>query len=121
MLEEISDTTNAIRKITGENVRFFRPPFGSFDREKRKLVEKAGYGFVLWSVNADDFYHLGWGMRTAASIEKKVLRGVRGGDIILAHDDSIQLEKALPVIIETLKARGYRFVTMSELTGEKTR
>ncbi len=119
MMDEIRATSSIIYKITGEHVAYFRPPFGVFNYRQRKLIEKAGYSVVLWSVHADDFYHLGWGMRTSRSIEKRVLRLVTGGDIILAHDDSDQIVKALPVIIEALKQRGYRFVTISQLNASK--
>jgi peptidoglycan-N-acetylglucosamine deacetylase len=119
LLEELDETSKAINRITGRKVAYFRPPFGVFDAAQRKLIEKAGYKMVLWTVNADDFYHIGWGMRTAKSIEKKVLLGVRGGDVVLAHDDSKQLVEALPVIIDSLKKRGYTFVTLSELVEIK--
>ncbi len=119
LLAELKDTSLAIKKVTGKRVVFFRPPFGDFTRDERITIEKAGYKMVLWSVHADDFYHLGWGMRTPKSIENRVIRFVTGGDIILAHDDSEQIVEALPVIIETLKKEGYSFVTMSELVGPK--
>lgn len=103
VLSEIRDTSLMIKKITGKTVKYFRPPFGSFTHSERKMIEASGYRFVLWTVNADDFYHVGWGMLTSNAIAKRVLRNVRGGDIILAHDDSQQLVDALPVIIEKLK------------------
>jgi peptidoglycan-N-acetylglucosamine deacetylase len=117
MMNELTMTSDIVKKLTGKRTEYFRPPFGSFNIGERKMIENAGYKFVLWSVNADDFYHLGWGMRTPASIVKRVMRGIKGGDIILAHDDSQQLVDALPVIIEDLKNKGYNFVTLSKLSG----
>lgn len=115
LIEELDMTSRLVKKLTGKKLVYFRPPHGTFTKSERVLVEKAGYKLVLYSVHADDFYHLGWGMRSARSIEKRVIRLVTGGDIILAHDDSEQIVKALPVIIETLKKKGYHFVTLSEM------
>lgn len=113
--EELELTSDLIERLTGKEVVFFRPPHGDFSKSGRKLVEQAGYGFVLWSVNADDFFHIGWGMRSASSITRRVLNSVKGGDVILAHDDSQQLVDALPVIIASLKSKGYKFVTLSQM------
>lgn len=117
VLTELEMTSSVIGRITGKKTVFFRPPFGWYTRAERGLIEQNGYKFVLWTVNADDFYHSGWGMLTPQAITKRVLKGVRGGDVILAHDDSEQLVEALPGIIESLKKRGYAFVTLSQLTG----
>jgi peptidoglycan-N-acetylglucosamine deacetylase len=113
--EELDLTSDLVERLTGKEVVFFRPPHGDFSKSGKKFVERAGYVFVLWSVNADDFFHIGWGMRSANSITRRVLSGVKGGDVILAHDDSQQLVDALPVIIESLKSKGYKFVTLSQM------
>jgi len=118
IMAELDMTSSVIYKITGKKVVYFRPPFGWFTKSERQMIEQNGYKFVLWSANADDFYHAGWGMRSPESIVKRVFSSLRGGDIILAHDDSEQTVKALPEIIDNLKQRGYSFVTLTELIGE---
>jgi len=40
---------------------------------------------------------------------------VRPGDIVLMHDIHPTTVDAVPQILRTLKARGYRFVTVSQL------
>ena len=49
-----------------------------------------------------------------------MLTRVVPGDIILMHasDSSKQIVDALPQIIEGLRAKGYQFVTVSELLSE---
>ena len=42
---------------------------------------------------------------------------VRDGDVILLHDMSDSSVNAALLIIDTLQARGFRFVTVSELAG----
>jgi peptidoglycan/xylan/chitin deacetylase (PgdA/CDA1 family) len=115
--EEIKMTSDIVFKASGKRLVYFRPPHGLYFKSQRKLIEDEGYKFIMWSVNADDFYHIPWGIPTSQAIEKRVLKGIKGGDIILAHDNSQQLVDALPVIIKELKSRGYDFVTLSNMAG----
>lgn len=115
MLNEIRMASMLISKNTNTKECFFRPPYGKLTYSKRKLIEKAGYDIVYWSVSADDCYRLGIGMRGPDSITRKVISEVRGGDIVLMHDNSKEIVEALPKIIEALKKRGYYFVTVSQM------
>ncbi|MCW3015690.1 MAG: polysaccharide deacetylase [Solirubrobacterales bacterium] len=116
-LQEITDTQAAIRDATGFTPCLLRPPFGL---SSRKLVQAAGtesLKSILWSVNSKDFTEPG-----TKVIKKRVLDGVRAGSIVLMHDGGGQRRQtlaALPDIIRTLKARGYRFVTVTDLLGLK--
>jgi peptidoglycan/xylan/chitin deacetylase (PgdA/CDA1 family) len=114
-LQELTDTQAAIRKATGFTPCLFRPPFGV---SSRRLVAAAGQlalRSVLWSVYPQDAAKPG-----ADAIRRRALDGVRPGSILLLHDgggDRRQTLAALPGIIRTLKARGYRFVTVTGLLG----
>jgi len=119
LLDEIKRTSDIVKKNTGKSTFYFRPPFGTVSKEKLSLIEKAGYKVVMWYGNADDFYHIGWGMRTPESITKRVISQLHGGNIILMHDDSKQTLAALPMIISEIKKRNYKFVTISELIEAK--
>jgi len=115
LLYEIGMTSFLIRTVIGKDINYFRPPHGRVTFTKRKKIEQLGYKVVLWSVNADDYWHEGWGMRSPESIANRVVTRTRGGSIVLMHDDSRQIAEALPTIIKDLKERGYTFVTLSEL------
>jgi len=119
LLDEIKRTSDVVERITRKKTKFFRPPFGTISPERKKLIESMGYSIVMWYGNADDFYHLGWGMRTPKSITKRVMSQLKGGNIILMHDDSKQIIEALPMIIDEIRKRGYNFVTISQLAGNK--
>lgn len=114
LLYEIAMTSFLIRTVTGKEINYFRPPHGKLTFNKRRRIEQLGYKVVLWSVNADDYWHE-WGMRSPESIANRVVTRTRGGSIVLMHDDSRQTADALPSIIKSLKERGYTFVTLSEL------
>ena len=116
LADELRKTSKLITKYAGQKVNLFRPPHGRRNYQKLKVVAERGYDTVLWTVNADDFYKTGRGMRSAKSIANKVIRGVYGGDIILMHDNSQEIIEALPMIIKNLKRRGFYFVTISKMT-----
>ncbi|MFA5034191.1 MAG: polysaccharide deacetylase family protein [Candidatus Margulisiibacteriota bacterium] len=117
LLEEIKLTSQIVSGYTNGAVRLnlFRPPHGFLPRSKSAAIQKAGYNVVMWSVNADDFYHASRGVRGPTSIAQRVLGRIHGGDIVLMHDNSQQTVDSLPYIIKALKRKGYRFVTVSEL------
>lgn len=117
LLDEIKLTSQIVSGYTYGKVRLklFRPPHGFLPRSKSAAIQKAGYTIVMWSVNADDFYHTSRGVRSPTSIALRVLGRIHGGDIILMHDDSQQTVDSLSYIIKSLKRKGYQFVTVSEL------
>lgn len=115
LLDELRSTSKIISGISGKPSCLFRPPHGELPRSKIKLLTESGYKIVLWSVNADDFFHAKRGMRSADSIVRRVVSRVKGGDVILMHDDSREIVEALPKIIKVLKEKGYSLVTVSKL------
>ena len=120
IIDELKKTSELIASLTGRSVNLFRPPHGALTGEKRQLVEERGYDIIMWSINADDFWHKKTGMRHPDSIVRRVVTRLKGGDIILMHDNSQQIVKALPKIIKELKKKGFYFVTISQLIGRKT-
>jgi peptidoglycan-N-acetylglucosamine deacetylase len=119
-------TDAAIFAATGEHTRIMRPPFGSRDWLVLDEVRKLGYTPVMWSVPlAND-----WEDPPPRVIAARILRYVGDGAIITLHDgnrgivcarvharlcDRSSDVEATRLIVETLKRRGYRFVTIPEL------
>jgi hypothetical protein len=68
---------------------------------------------IQWDVSSGD----PTASQSAAGITQNVLEGVRPGSIVLFHANGRgwHTEAALPDIIAGLKARGYEFVTVTEL------
>ncbi len=111
--DEVDACARRILDICGASPLLFRAPEGTRGETLHTLLDSMGYRQILWNVDTLD-----WKGRESGDIAKTVLRKVRGGDIILMHDyvsGKLQSEAALGLIIPALKARGYRFVTVSEL------
>lgn len=110
--KEITTCGEVIRDITGKAPHLFRPPGGHYNVQVGRLASALGYRVILWTDNSGDYNSPG-----RALIERRVLRRTEDGDIILFHDGINQTLDALPGLVGSLRARGYRFVTIDEMIG----
>jgi peptidoglycan/xylan/chitin deacetylase (PgdA/CDA1 family) len=111
--EELFEQIARIELLGGPRPRLFRPPYGSFDATTFKLLHKLHLLMVLWSTDTDDYTLPGIG-----AIEQSALAGAHPGAIILMHDaggDRSETIAALPTIIEGLRKKGLRAVTVPRL------
>ena len=107
---EIADADRDIAAATGQHPRLVRPPGGEYDLNAMSAFVRMHRIFGLWSINPGD-----WEKPPPARIVDSVLSQVHPGAIILMHDDALNTIDALPAILEGLRRRGYRCVTMSDL------
>ena len=110
---EVRSVQNFVYLHTGILPRLVRPPGGSYDARVLEIIRDEGCAVGLWTANAGD-----WKKMSANEIVDKVLAQIHPGSIVLMHDEFMQTPQALPRIIRALRARGYHFVTASELLGE---
>lgn len=116
ILEELQKTDQIIKDLNCYYPKFFRPPYGSIDREKLELVTKEGYNIISWDVDSLD-----WKGLDAAEVKTNILENVLPGSIILQHsaggvgEDLSGTVEALPEVIDVLKKDGYEFLTLDEL------
>lgn len=110
---ELDQASRAIHAAGAPRPLLFRPPYGSFDSTTLALLHARSMLMALWSVDTSDYARPG-----VPRITYVALSGAKPGAIILFHDgggDRAQTLAALPRIIEKLKARGYRLVTIPQL------
>ena len=114
MNSELKTSMDLITKITGKPVKFFRPPFGDYND---KLIEVAGnlkLKTIQWDVDSLD-----WKGLSANEILSRIKQSVKNGSIILFHNNSDHILEALPIVVNYLKAEGYKMVKISELVYEE--
>ena len=104
---ELIKTNEIVYGITGEEMTYVRPPYGSWDR---KFESELNMFPVLWTVDPLD-----WCSSNVASITNKVVSGVKENDIILMHDYYPSTITAALEVVDELKAQGYEFVTVEEI------
>lgn len=105
--EQLIKTSEIISSITGREVSYVRPPYGTWDK---KIEKELNMFPVLWTVDPLD-----WCSSNASCIADKVLEDAEENDIILMHDYyKSSVTAALKVVDELLK-EGYTFVTVEEI------
>lgn len=111
VFSELDSTAAAIQKATGKTPTLLRPPYGNMKTDMRSKVNaKYGYHIVIWDVDPLD-----WRKPGAGVVAQRLVKGTRPGSILLAHDIHASTVDAMESTITSLKAQGYRFVTVSEL------
>ena len=96
-----------------ERPRLFRFPFGACSAASLQAVTDAGLIAIQWSIATGDPSPA----RSAHAIAEAMLRGARPGSIIISHANGrgYHTAAALPMAIPALRARGFEFVTLSQL------
>ncbi len=107
---ELETSSKAIADVTGKKVELFRPPYGDYNDRLIKTASAEGYYSIQWDVDSLD-----WKDLSATDIAMRVINGVQSGSIILMHNNGLHTAEAVPIIIETLKNKGYSFVPIGEL------
>ncbi len=109
---QMQRTHDAIIKACGVTPTLYRPPYGATRLSQRKYIhDKYGYLAILWDVDPLDWQH----PRSSKKVHDRVLEQTRIGSIILCHDIHETTVDAMPTTIADLKARGFQFLTVSQL------
>ncbi len=105
--DELVLTNESISGITGQEVQYVRPPYGTWDK---KLEEELNMFPVLWNVDPND-----WCTGNADKVTKNIVNKAKENCIILLHDCYQSSVDAALASIDILTQEGYEFVTVEEL------
>lgn len=109
--KQMENTNDAIRKACGVTPVVMRPPYGATSAIlNKRFAEDYGMKVILWSVDPLD-----WKYRNANKVYTSIVQNTKPGGIILAHDIHATTVAAMPETFDTLLAKGFKFVTVSEL------
>jgi peptidoglycan/xylan/chitin deacetylase (PgdA/CDA1 family) len=111
--QEIFRASAAVRAVTGREIEFMRPPGGHSSKNLSNVMRRFGLTTTYWSVNCSKYEGT-----TRKKLYDHVINSARPGGIILLHNLELVTVQALPDIIDTLRSKGYSFVTLSELKRE---
>ncbi len=115
--EDIERATAAIEHATGKPIdRYFTPYAAAINERVRAVAAARGFLPVAWTVSAADY----GADATADSVYDRVIDEIHDGGIVELHLDAPasaeSTGRALPRIIAELRTKGYRFVTIPEMT-----
>lgn len=105
--EQVGRANEVIYEATGTYPQLLRPPFG---RIGKHVICEPPMREVLWTIDSRD-----WELSDVGTIMENVLPNAKEDAIILMHDASFSSVQAALAIIDTLKERGYIFVTVDEI------
>ena len=113
MRDEILKTQAIQFRLAGKQGKLFRPPYGEYNDKVAAVAAQCGLKTLLWSVETGDPDP----KQSAKEILKDTLRQVRPGAVIIMHMNGRgwHSAEALPTLISSLRAKGYRFVKVSDL------
>ena len=100
--KEILDTDDELFKITGHDINYLRPPYGSFNQSVKEIVNDK---IALWSVDSLD-----WKSRDTNAIINEVRPYIADGAVVLFHDLYDATANAIEILVPELIQQGYQFV-----------
>ena len=114
MAADVERSERLLAQFTDHPTRYFRFPGGCYDGRALQAIASAGVVVIQFDVaSGDAFGH------SVPAIVSHVLGSVRNGSIVVMHitdgDTAPLTAKALPPVVEGLRARGYELVWVSTL------
>lgn len=107
---ELASSSEAIETVTGKRPELFRAPYGDYNDRLIRTAREEGFYTIQWDVDSLDWKNL-----SANDIAMRVISRVQSGSIILCHNNGEHTAEALPIILDTLKNKGYEFVPVGQL------
>lgn len=116
--EDLRQAHETIVDVTGQMPRLVRPPYGHMGGGAALAAARLGYQMVFWSLQMVESQYPGNPVGHARFIVERT----EPGSILLAHDvggaDRLVALRGLPDMISGLRARGFKFVTVSQLMAQ---
>ncbi|GII76538.1 hypothetical protein Sru01_15200 [Sphaerisporangium rufum] len=110
---QLARTQEAVFAATGVTMSLMRPPYGATDARVGEQARRTGLAQILWDLDTLD-----WRDRDTSLIVRRA-SAARPGSVVLMHDIHPTTAAAVPRLLDELAARGYTFVTVSELYGPR--
>ena len=105
MVLDLKKTAEAVSNVTGEQVQWFRPPYGVTNPMLAKAVRKTGYKVMGWSIRSYDT-----SSNNPEKVIKRVKRLLEPGGVILLHDRCPDTPGVVEEIIQYARLQGYEFL-----------
>lgn len=113
---EVLQAEATITAISGKKPFYFRFPGGCASTQDIRLVTGLGEQPVGWDLSSGDAFQ-----RDPERIVRQVLKGAKGGSIVVMHlmgaPNAPATARALVKLIPLLKSKGFEFVTLPRLLG----
>lgn len=115
--QQIAKAKSVVSALTGLQVCYYRPPWGSFNWFTWLACQSLGLTPVLWSVRGKDWL----AGRYAPEVVRRVVKSAHPGSVVLCHDAGgapdapLNTVAALPHILQQLELLNFSFATVAQL------
>lgn len=114
VLWQVRRTEEVAHTVAGVSLRrWVRPPYGAYDERVMRLLTRGGYQVVYWTLDSADWR----ADMSAEDIVRRVGTRANAGDVVVFHCYPVKTAKAMPGVLEALRARRLRGATLSQVLG----
>lgn len=108
--QDFAKSQAIFEEVLGVTPVLYRPAYGAYNSDVVSIAEAYGEITVTWNVDTED-----WKETDLEALYEHIMKYGQSGAIILMHENKEITLEVLPMIIEDLQAKGYEFITVSEM------
>ena len=114
--DELLLCQDLIKDITGFRTKLVRFPNGYSKEDALDIAKESNYKVVNWTFGIDWDKDL-----TQEEMLELYFENTKSGTIFLMHDlqKNTKITKMLPMLIDKLRSKGYKFVTVGEIINKR--
>ena len=109
-IDDMKKCNELITNITGEEVKYYRGPYGEYNNTVIQAAKSLNMQVVQWDIDTLDYNG-----KTPDEMCERIKKKIRNGSIILMHNDTKYTAQGLQQIIDTIRNEGYEIVSLEEL------
>ena len=109
-IEDMKKCNELISNITGEEVSYYRGPYGEYNNTVITAAKSLNMQVIQWDIDTLDYKGL-----TADEMCERIKKRVRNGGVMFMHNDTKHTAEGLQQIINTIKTEGYDIVSLENL------
>ncbi|MDX2361712.1 MAG: polysaccharide deacetylase family protein [Crocinitomicaceae bacterium] len=108
--KELTKAQEALWKISGQQVQFFRPPIGYTNPNYASILKEMKLKCIGWTVRSYDTVH-----KESSKLNERLVSMTKPGNIVLLHDNLDVSANALDTYITSAKSNGILFASSDNI------
>ncbi len=105
--EQVSKTEEIYKNIVGQEYKFFRVPYGSYNQMVKDVIN---HPIIIWNEDPRD-----WESRNADQIVNMIMNNLHDGSMYVMHDIYPSTVEAIKRVLPEIYAKGYQVISLDEV------
>ncbi len=114
--DELEQTNALLQKISGQTIRYFRPPGGEYSAQTLKIATSLGLITTFWTDDPGDFDNPG-----DKVLESRLKAKLRRGGIVLLHDNVLETIQIVVPFLKVASQERFDLVPIGQLDAQDGR